>query len=571
VRFRVLVLALVAALAAPAAALAGDPTLPLAQVHAGMACTGYTVVQGTTIASFDVAVLGVVAPTSNEEARILVRVSGPAIGASGIAQGMSGSPVYCPGADGAARTIGALSQTVGQYGNSVGLVTPIELMLGEPATPPRAARRAPRLLRSARPIGESLTVGGLSPELGAALTRATRRAGRPFVAAPAGAGLDFPVQTLVPGASVAVGFASGDLDVGGVGTVSYVDGANVWAFGHPLENAGARSLLLRDAYVYGVIDNPGTGDQGTSYKLAAAGHELGTLTNDAPNAIVGRIGALPSLVPLSVFAKDLDSGRTRGITTLVADESGVDWPGGDALDLVGELALAQQATTILRGVPERQSGRLCVRFELEELQQPLRFCNRYVGEGTLPEDAFGTLVDQYMAVDFGQAANLISSYAPARLHVTKVQVSLALRRGLALAYALAGWAPRTVRAGDKVPIRLRVQRVRAAARTLRFTLRVPRDTAPGRHVLTLVGTAADQTDDLGGADLISLVLGELDPSSSGGDPGARSLDELQQSFESVGRWDGVRGRIDRGDWFPALRDPQLRIAGRLKIALNVVR
>ena len=53
--------------------------------------------------------------------------------------------------------------------------------------------------------------------------------------------------------------------MGGIGTVTYRDGSNVYAFGHELDGAGRRSLLLQDAYVYSVIGNPNS----LSYKLAA--------------------------------------------------------------------------------------------------------------------------------------------------------------------------------------------------------------------------------------------------------------------------------------------------------------
>ena len=57
---------------------------------------------------------------------------------------------------------------------------------------------------------------------------------------------------------------------------------------------GARSLLLQDAYIFRVINNPSASfDSYGSYKYGAAGHALGTLTNDGLNAVVGRVGALP--------------------------------------------------------------------------------------------------------------------------------------------------------------------------------------------------------------------------------------------------------------------------------------
>src|SRR5256885_10124130 len=79
------------------------------------------------------------------------RVSGPAIDATGIGPGFSGSPIYCPDGDGVQRVIGAISEGIGEYGNKVGLATPIEQMLAEPVSPPAAARPDAALLRRARP------------------------------------------------------------------------------------------------------------------------------------------------------------------------------------------------------------------------------------------------------------------------------------------------------------------------------------------------------------------------------------------------------------------------------------
>ncbi len=97
----------------------------LSQVRSGMDCVGETVVQGTTITSFAVHVIHVVQDTS-EGPRILISVSGPAVDRTGVAEGFSGSPVLCDAGTGTPRTIGAVSETVGDYGNKIALVTPIE-------------------------------------------------------------------------------------------------------------------------------------------------------------------------------------------------------------------------------------------------------------------------------------------------------------------------------------------------------------------------------------------------------------------------------------------------------------
>jgi len=103
-------LAIAAALAVPAVASAqGDPIMPLAQVQRGMHCTARSVIHGTDISTFDTEVLDVVAGDAADDARILIRVSGPAVDDTGIGPGFSGSPIYCPDGDGVQRVIGAIS------------------------------------------------------------------------------------------------------------------------------------------------------------------------------------------------------------------------------------------------------------------------------------------------------------------------------------------------------------------------------------------------------------------------------------------------------------------------------
>src|SRR5215218_2271209 len=133
--------AAVAAFLVPAApAFAGDPIMPLSQVHAGMACTGYSVVQGTTISSFDVEVLEVAGgEATSGGGRILFRVSGPAVDVTGIGPGFSGSPIYCPDGAGVNRVIGAISESINEYGGKIALATPIAAVIGTPVDVPGKA------------------------------------------------------------------------------------------------------------------------------------------------------------------------------------------------------------------------------------------------------------------------------------------------------------------------------------------------------------------------------------------------------------------------------------------------
>ena len=127
-RLSVTICVLVLALASIGGAAAQrSEFLYLNEIKVGMTGIGKTVVAGDVISDFAAEVLGVIDEPGTLSDFIVVRVSGEAIGRSGgIAQGMSGSPIYVGG-----KLIGALSRaaTWSKEITAIGLVTPIEPML----------------------------------------------------------------------------------------------------------------------------------------------------------------------------------------------------------------------------------------------------------------------------------------------------------------------------------------------------------------------------------------------------------------------------------------------------------
>jgi hypothetical protein len=565
------VLAALGTIACAGAAQAdGGPIMPLSDVQAGMNCTGYTVVQGTTISSFDVQVIGIVNQTAGQGARIFVSVSGPAVAASGIAEGFSGSPVYCPASNGTMENIGAISEGVGQYGNNVGLVTPIQQMLGEPVHPPSSA---PHTDFKTRPLLGPLTIGGLSPSLLAIVQKAGRRAGRQVVAAPdSGYIPSFPVQQLVPGASVAASYSTGVLQAGAIGTVTYRDGNDVYVFGHELDGAGERSLYLQDAYVFGVIDNPDPALE-PSYKLASPGHTLGTITGDTPNAVIGTVGAPPAQIPIAVTAHDLDTGQTITEDTDVADETAVGYPlGSSLLDLVAPLAIGQAAIDIYNGPPANESGTMCLTIHLRERSTALHFCNRYVGIGAPGDGGEGPPeVSNGAATDVSNALSLLDSVQFATLHVTSVSADIRAARGLAEATILGASAPhRRLKPGELIPVSLRLQLYRSSLRTIKLHVRVPRG-AHGRVPMLIKGAPSLSP----GGGLAGELTAEITIALGGFGPGSssvpKSLADLKQRFAAIPGYDGVRVRVGaHGTSKHAYRDPALLITGDAAVVLNVV-
>jgi hypothetical protein len=555
-------------LAAPAA-WARDPITPLQDIHRGLHCTARTVVQGTTISEFDVDVLDVIADQFGSGDRILVRVSGPAVAGTGIASGFSGSPVFCPDANGIIGNAGAISATIGQFGEDVGLVTPIEQMLSLPVQPPSGVRRAPKLLHAARALASPLVLSGLSPQLGRLLERTAQAHHRTLVATPAGPLGTFPPQQLVPGASLAVGLSTGTIAASAIGTVTYRDGDVVYGFGHPLESAGRRALLLQDAYVFTVIGNPLDIGIASSYKLAAPGHTVGTLTNDALNGVVGTIGAAPRTVPLTVRVTDADTGARTVQRTDLVDEVDLGDPDGEGLlSAISAFAVAQAVSTAYDGAPAQETGRLCMAIHLRELPRPLRSCQRHVIEESLDPELPPPLA-MAMGDDLGSALDLIREARFKALHLTRIDVSATVERGLRLATILdARIAHRVIRPRQHVGVTLRVRLLRGPLRTLRCSLHVPPGLRPGQRTLRIIGTPVGSSFGDGG--LMSLIV-EL--FGGGGDGGAQSMLELLARFASLSHWDGVHAQFGRNPFggVRLCRSPQVRIDGRAMLDVKVKR
>lgn len=542
---------------------AADPTMPLSEVHQGMHCEGLSVVQGTTISSFNVDVLDVIAGDSATGGpMILVQVSGPAVEPGGIGAGFSGSPVYCRDSHGVKRNAGAISASVGDYGNKLALVTPIEEMLGESPTAPASARSDPALRRAARPLAGPLTETGLSARARRLLVRAGRRVGIAVLSVPAGPFAGYPTQTLRPGAAVTTAYSTGDVAVGAVGTVTYRDGQNVWAFGHPLDDAGARSIFLQDAYVFGVVPNPiDSEDLGLgTYKLASSsGHTVGTLTNDGDFAVVGRLGSAPPSIGLEASASERGTRHASFVDGRLADERGLGL--GASAALTAPLALVQAVDGVLHS-SEPVTLSVCVRFRVAERKRRLGYCNDYFS----PDDA---------AFDLTDAAGLVEGYDFSPLTLQDITARAKFRRGVSEDVLLRATAPRRVRPGQRIRVRALVRRRgRGNDRRISFRMRVPRSLRPGHQAMVLSGTglfsSLDLEEELGTA-LVGLFGGDVSSPGLGG-PEPHSIGALAKQVAGIHRGVGITARFrHRGRRRLVYENGRVAFSGSARVRLHVVR
>jgi hypothetical protein len=309
-------------------ALKLDPDRYLAtdQIKPGMKGYGLTVFRGVQPEKFDVEVLGVMRNVWDVGRDIvLIRCSGKNLEFTGIAAGMSGSPIYIDD-----KLVGALAYGFQFSKAPIAGVTPIGEML--PLLQARAAKAAqarvsrelpdPLVLLgteyrsvavSARPLKKAadatielaplavpVRVSGLGPP--ATARRFLRGLARYFdernLAPVLGGGVaeaDVKDAKIVPGASVTARFLWGDLNWDGLGTVTEVVDGGVLAFGHPMQNDGAIDIPMATGYVHTFMPS-----LARTFKMGAGGRTVGSFRLDGATGIAGRLGEKSESVAVRV-------------------------------------------------------------------------------------------------------------------------------------------------------------------------------------------------------------------------------------------------------------------------------
>ncbi len=322
---------------------AASPIMPLAQVKAGMKGKGKTVFAGTNIEEFEADIIGVLANVEPKRSVILARLTGRGLESTGVIAGMSGSPVYIDG-----KVIGAVAFSFSYAKEAIAGITPIEEMLALDK-----ASQAPRPSLSGQvPIRNNMSLEDLSALYRAtfAAQKASSADGQPVVALSLPlvfsgfspwaferaksffAGMGFrPVQSgmggvqtegtepaansLREGDAIGVQLIGGDLDLSAVGTVTYVDGPKILAFGHPFYNLGAVDYAMTRANVLTVVPS-----LESSFKMATSGPVVGRISQDRPSGALGEIGKMPTLIPLNISLTDGPQDRKEFKLKLAADK-----------------------------------------------------------------------------------------------------------------------------------------------------------------------------------------------------------------------------------------------------------
>ncbi|NOZ57799.1 MAG: hypothetical protein GXO73_13540 [Calditrichaeota bacterium] len=307
------------------------PTISVDDIRPGMRGVGKTVFSGTEIEEFGVEIIDVIRNYYPQQDIVLARLVGPNVEKTGVAAGMSGSPVYIDG-----KLLGAVAYRFGVFTKeALAGIMPIEQML---PVVKRQERRSALWGQAAVPMQPFLNtalgvtendpflnvLGGSVSGEGASLqpwphllvmsgfSQPVLQWAKPLLAnlgfqvaqggsgsaSEAGALAD---SSLVPGAGVALVLVDGDMSLDVVGTITWRDGNRILAFGHPVFDTGPVLFPLGTVKIATTIASP-LG----SNKFPVLTGLAGTFYQDRLSGSYGEIGKLPPLTPVTVTCRGAD-------------------------------------------------------------------------------------------------------------------------------------------------------------------------------------------------------------------------------------------------------------------------
>ena len=332
--------------------------MPLSDVKPGMQGKGYTVFSGIEAEEFDFEVVSIEYNYFPGWHVVWCKGLSDNFKRTGVAGGMSGSPIYIDG-----RLIGALSLgyfNQREHANLFG-VTPIQAMVkvAERGMEPNlsyqgtqlfdlgAAAAAqvsgldmgPSLLRDgkvtqiprsfdevwfenisktpSRARSAQLSIPLAHPPLNPELMRFAKPVFDKFNFNPvqaSGGGGRIKESPVEEGQIIGMEMARGDVSFFGYGTITYVDGDELLAFGHSMSAEGNVNLPLSGGYVHFILPSISR-----SSKIAAPTQPIGTLVQDRETSIAGIIGKHPSYIPVNVNVQTTDGKQHQKYYEVIRD------------------------------------------------------------------------------------------------------------------------------------------------------------------------------------------------------------------------------------------------------------
>ena len=491
--------------------------MSVAELRPGMQGVARTVITGDTIEEFDVEILGIMpqqGPTGGS--LILIKTSGPLIERTGgIAQGMSGSPVYIDG-----KLVGAIAYGWGMTDSTVGMLTPIGEMLKLFDTMAQADAKALELEKIklqekkteqnkeeqtssvAQEEEKSITkelaaavqdffpettekaalINKMQPKSTALMASGFTQRGLSFlqerlkaynltaqeVGNVAGSVSDKPLE---PGSAVSADLVKGDLNLGALGTVTYVDQGRVLAFGHPFLKLGDVDYFMSRAWMLTSVKSIAS-----PFKLGVVGEPIGRIKQDRGAGIAGVLGRSPKIIPVLVKVHDRDKGTEREFALQILSS-----------ELLSKVLIESSVYNLVDRVLDRNGeGSALVSFNIVADNLPaerkISRKNMFYSQNNITGATTGELY---------AGMNLLADNRFEKINIVHVDVDVDVTSECKLAKIISAKpGQEKVKAGEKFEIAVKIQPYRGKAQTKIIEYTIPEKFPKGKASLMVRGGAS---------------------------------------------------------------------------------
>jgi hypothetical protein len=476
------------------------PTISIDEVKAGQKGYGLSVFSGSEPERFEVEVVGILRnQNAVDMSYILARLTGKGLEKSGVASGMSGSPVFLDG-----RLAGAVAFSWPFSHEAIAGITPIASMRQlsglkgmEPITPIppvpviqladlMSGKIPPDLLQrelaKLRPhmVNDGVasvqwTTSGFGEQSQGVLRQALGSVSSAGKARPGDTDEDLKL-----GSAVGAVLVDGDFRLAAIGTVTDRYGDQVLAFGHPFLGLGPINVPMASAEVVMVLSN-----QNSSFKISNLGEEIGAFEQDRKAGIQGRLGVKAPTVPMVLRLSGGGSDKPREFRMRLADV-----PLYTPMLVSSSLVAGLESASYTSG---SQGLDVTARFRLK------KYGDLEVKQSFDGDSATGEAAAFLMAV-----ASYVSQSAIEKVGFEDIQVDVAQSLQPRAATLVGAQADRTVvRPGERVGINLDLAAYRGERFRHSLSIDLPEDVPAGRYSL-LIGDGAS-------ADGARLSLEPADP------------------------------------------------------------
>lgn len=378
------------------------------EIKEGMTGYGYTIVQGTNISKFDVTVISVMRKSRGSKDAILIRLEGDYFKHTGVAAGMSGSPIYIED-----RLAGALAFGWSFSKDPIVGVTPIADMY-----PLYNITDAESMNTSG---GFQSTAGGQNynsiplPLIFSGFSELSMKwyndsylkLGFYPMSGGGSANITNGAAEFFDGDGAAIVLVDGDISIAAVGTTTTASKDKFLLFGHGMFGKGLLKAPVAKAYINSII--PSTM---ISFKIGTPTYYVGYTTYDSMFGVAGVYGDIPKdmMIPVSLSLENtVATGLNKTINFRVINDS----------EYFSQM-LSQAIISSLGSYAGNESGTFTISYEIETdyYDKPISMETRVVSFKSV--ESYRTLISEILSpIDF----MLFNRFKPVGVKNIKIKLS----------------------------------------------------------------------------------------------------------------------------------------------------